>query len=78
MLLGYLNEKGKLNLKRFQKFMENLANFDYDQFRDTYADIKFLEGKRTALIEATSKVCIFCILNLNSIQLIINNYKTYF
>lgn len=25
--------------------METLANFDYDQFRDTYADIKFLEGK---------------------------------
>lgn len=44
--LGYLNEKGTLNLKRFQKFMETLANFDYDQFRDTYADIKYLEGKR--------------------------------
>lgn len=26
--------------------METLANFDYDQFRDTYADIKYLEGKR--------------------------------
>jgi 5'-3' exoribonuclease 1 len=44
--LGYMNEKGTLNLKRFQKFMETLANFDYDQFRDTYADIKYLEGKR--------------------------------
>lgn len=41
-----MNEKGTLNLKRFQKFMETLANFDYDQFRDTYADIKYLEGKR--------------------------------
>lgn len=51
--LGYLNEKGTLNLKRFQQFMETLANFDYDQFRDTYADIKFLEGKRTTDTNST-------------------------
>lgn len=36
--------------------METLANFDYDQFRDTFADIKFLEGKRTANIETNNKV----------------------
>lgn len=30
--------------------METLANFDYDQFRDTYADIKYLEGKHAANI----------------------------
>lgn len=53
-----MNEKGTLNLKRFQKFMETLANFDYDQFRDTYADIKYLEGKRTTNI-TTDKVCLF-------------------
>lgn len=52
-----MNEKGTLNLKRFQKFMETLANFDYDQFRDTYADIKFLEGKRATNIITTDKVC---------------------
>lgn len=39
--------------------METLANFDYDQFRDTFADIKFLEGKRTANIEANNKVSLF-------------------
>ncbi|XP_029346579.1 5'-3' exoribonuclease 1 isoform X2 [Acyrthosiphon pisum] len=53
---GYLNEQGTLNLKRFQKFMETLANFDYDQFRDTFADIKFLEGKRTANTTTSNKV----------------------
>jgi len=58
-LSGYLNEKGTLNLARFQKFMETLANFDYDQFRDTFADIKFLEGKRSANIPTTNKVCLF-------------------
>lgn len=59
LLIGYLNEKGTLNLQRFQKFMETLANFDYDQFRDTFADLKFLEGKRTANIPTTNKVCSF-------------------
>lgn len=54
-----MNEKGTLNLERFQKFMETLANFDYDQFRDTFADIKFLEGKRSANIPTTNKVCLF-------------------
>lgn len=36
--------------------METLANFDYDQFRDTYADIKFLEGKRTENHATANKV----------------------
>jgi len=39
--------------------METLANFDYDQFRDTYADIKFLEGKRTANTTTSNKVGLF-------------------
>jgi len=45
--------------------METLANFDYDQFRDTFADIKFLEGKRTGSIETNNKVCPFYNLYLN-------------
>lgn len=53
-----MNEKGTLNLKRFQTFMETLANFDYEQFQDTYADIKFLEGKRAQNLP-TNKVSIF-------------------
>jgi hypothetical protein len=39
--------------------METLANFDYDQFRDTYADIKFLEGKRSANTTTSNKVSLF-------------------
>jgi len=39
--------------------METLAHFDYDQLRDTYADIKFLEGKRTANTTTSSKVSLF-------------------
>lgn len=47
--------------------METLANFDYDQFRDTYADIKFLEGKRTTNIMTTDKVCLFYTYNIYKI-----------
>ncbi|XP_067006470.2 5'-3' exoribonuclease 1 [Anabrus simplex] len=43
---GYINEGGTLNLPRFQKYMEKLAAFDIAQFRDVYADLKYLEGKR--------------------------------
>ncbi|KAK7867257.1 hypothetical protein R5R35_000245 [Gryllus longicercus] len=42
---GYINEGGTLNLKRFQKYMEKLSAFDINQFRETYADLKYFEGK---------------------------------
>ncbi|KAL1453826.1 hypothetical protein WDU94_010137 [Cyamophila willieti] len=42
---GYINEDGLLNLKRFEKFMTKLASFDFEQFREKYADIQYLEGK---------------------------------
>lgn len=50
-----------MNLKRFQTFMETLANFDYEQFRDTFADIKYLESKRSANIPTNNKVCLFIV-----------------
>ncbi|XP_075211430.1 5'-3' exoribonuclease pacman isoform X2 [Lycorma delicatula] len=42
---GYINEGGKLNLMRFQKYMDKLAGFDLSQFRDIYADLKYFQGK---------------------------------
>lgn len=42
---GYINENGYLNLYRFQKFMEKLAAFDLNQFKETYADMKYFESK---------------------------------
>ncbi|XP_049842599.1 5'-3' exoribonuclease 1 [Schistocerca gregaria] len=42
---GYINEAGDLNLKRFEQFMQRLATFDVDQFRDTYADLREFEMK---------------------------------
>lgn len=44
-LEGYINENGHLKLDRFQKFMEKLAAFDINQFKDTYADMKYFESK---------------------------------
>uniref|UniRef100_A0A8D8T5E3 5'-3' exoribonuclease 1 n=1 Tax=Cacopsylla melanoneura TaxID=428564 RepID=A0A8D8T5E3_9HEMI len=42
---GYINEDGLLNLKRFEKFMTKLASFDFEQFREKYADLQYLETK---------------------------------
>ena len=42
---GYINEKGYLRLDRFQKFMEKLAAFDVNQFKESYADMKYFESK---------------------------------
>ncbi|XP_070207130.1 5'-3' exoribonuclease 1-like isoform X3 [Littorina saxatilis] len=43
---GYLNEGGRLNLRRFEKYLGGLAKFDREQFSDQYVDMKYLEGKR--------------------------------
>lgn len=45
-LKGYINESGKLNLDRFEKFLERLSQFDYEKFSDVQADQKFLQSKR--------------------------------
>lgn len=43
---GYINEYGKLNLERFEKFLTRLSQFDYEKFTDVQADQKFLASKR--------------------------------
>lgn len=43
---GYINEYGKLNLERFEKFLTRLSQFDYEKFSDVQADQKFLASKR--------------------------------
>ncbi|XP_054270080.1 5'-3' exoribonuclease 1 isoform X2 [Macrosteles quadrilineatus] len=42
---GYINEGGHLRLERFQKYMEKLAAFDFEQFKEINADLKYLESK---------------------------------
>ncbi|XP_061709907.1 5'-3' exoribonuclease 1 isoform X1 [Cydia pomonella] len=42
---GYINEAGDLNLARFEVFMQELAKIDKEKFQDTYADLKYFEGK---------------------------------
>lgn len=43
---GYLNYGGKLNLKRFEKFMIQLTEFDVEQFHEQNADLKYFQGKK--------------------------------
>ena len=42
---GYINENGKLNLVRFEKFMAALAHKEMERFDEIYSDAKWLEGK---------------------------------
>lgn len=45
VVLGYINEGGSLHLERFQKYMEKLAAFDFEQFKEYSADLKYFEAK---------------------------------
>ncbi|GAB6019927.1 5'-3' exoribonuclease 1 [Chamberlinius hualienensis] len=43
---GYLNENGYLNLSRFEKYMANLAQVDYEHFDEFFTDFKCLETRK--------------------------------
>ena len=43
---GYINEGGRLNLERFEIFMEQLGKWDEDSFRGDWEDLSWLEGKK--------------------------------
>lgn len=43
--LGYMNEGGKLNLKRFEVFMDAMSEVDRDLFRTRYEDLKYMDSK---------------------------------
>lgn len=43
---GYLNDGGKLNLGRFEKFMAKLTDFELEQFHEQNADLKYFQSKR--------------------------------
>lgn len=42
---GYLNENGHLNLARFEKYLEKLAEFDREHFSEVFVDLKWFESK---------------------------------
>jgi len=43
---GYLNEKGIINKKRFQCYINAIEKFDIEMFEDVYSSYKWLETKR--------------------------------
>lgn len=55
-ILGYINEGGNLNLSRFEKFMQQLANFDLDNFDEIRDDITYMESKTGRKFDAHMKV----------------------
>uniref|UniRef100_A0A336LMV3 5'-3' exoribonuclease 1 n=1 Tax=Culicoides sonorensis TaxID=179676 RepID=A0A336LMV3_CULSO len=47
-LEGYINDKGKLNLERFEIFMKILAKHDRELFMMHYTDLKYMDTKLNA------------------------------
>ncbi|KAL7641450.1 UNVERIFIED_CONTAM: hypothetical protein RMT77_007321 [Armadillidium vulgare] len=43
---GYINEEGILNLKRFQKFMSKLTEYDVEKFQELNDNLKYIRCKR--------------------------------
>lgn len=48
---GYLNEAGKLNLKRMEIFMQEMSEVDRDLFREHYEDLKLMDTKYVRLLK---------------------------
>ncbi|XP_059155106.1 5'-3' exoribonuclease 1-like isoform X2 [Physella acuta] len=42
---GYINEAGRLNLPRFEKYMMELSKYDEDTFESAFSDLSYLESK---------------------------------
>ncbi|KAF2885186.1 hypothetical protein ILUMI_20983 [Ignelater luminosus] len=42
---GYINESGRLNLQRFEIFIQELGSIDLENFSEKYADLKWFESK---------------------------------
>lgn len=41
--IGYLTDAGKMNLKHFEIFMEEMGEIDRELFRDHYSDLQQLD-----------------------------------
>uniref|UniRef100_A0A1I8N9Q4 5'-3' exoribonuclease 1 n=1 Tax=Musca domestica TaxID=7370 RepID=A0A1I8N9Q4_MUSDO len=44
---GNINENGKLNLERLEKYFEVLAEVEFENFQENYADLKYFEAKQS-------------------------------
>ncbi|KAH3800347.1 hypothetical protein DPMN_153980 [Dreissena polymorpha] len=43
---GYINNGGRLNLERFEKYLAELSKFDFDTFSQQAGDLKLRESKK--------------------------------
>ena len=50
---GYMNINGKLNLHRFEIFLQALSEKELDHFEDIYSDAKWLEGKTAKKVQGS-------------------------
>ena len=51
--IGYMNNNGRLNLERFERFLQALAEREKDHFEDIYSDAKWIEGKTSKKVQGS-------------------------
>ncbi|XP_075158427.1 5'-3' exoribonuclease pacman [Haematobia irritans] len=49
---GNINENGKLNLERLEKYFEALSEVEFENFQENYADLKYFNAKKNGVDEA--------------------------
>lgn len=49
-LLGNINENGKLNLPRLEKYFAALAEVEFEIFQENHADLKYFEAKQSKVV----------------------------
>ena len=47
---GNINEAGKINLLRLEKYLAALAEVEFEIFQENHADLKYFEAKLTKVI----------------------------
>lgn len=57
-----MNEAGKLNLERFEVFMNEMSDIDRELFREKYEDLKFMDSKQ---VRPTLSKIMYCIKYFN-------------
>lgn len=50
LLQGNINENGKLNLSRLEKYFAALAEVEFEIFQENHADLKYFEAKQTKVV----------------------------
>lgn len=73
---GYINEAGLLNLERFEKYMNKLAEFDFEHFKEIESDLKYFEAKTSKKMRRSTDSLNECVTKSEELMNMINATKS--